>query len=289
MNIDLKTLGANLKQVLLNQDKYVMDLVIKEFDGADFLFFYIYEPHEDRPPTYYFVVSPWDAKSKAAPQGAQVFDDGKLILQLDYTEYVRVRTGLMDAFALDALKRDPAGKRILYIGAGVVAEWSIRALKAYFPGVTSVDYKNTSDGKPAFESTAKGISVQAKYVEAPDIASYDYIFMHTSSREPVLLENDIAKLKEGAFISLFSDKNEAALEIYNDAAILVNWTNSFERESDLIQAKEQALIMPEEAVTMKEVFEGASLPRRHHTVFRSGGTPMQNVAMLQYLMAEKIT
>lgn len=52
MNIDLKALGARLKEVLLNQEKYVMDLVIKEFEGADFLFFYVYEPHEDKPPTY---------------------------------------------------------------------------------------------------------------------------------------------------------------------------------------------------------------------------------------------
>lgn len=284
-HIDLKALGERLKDVFLNQDKYQMDLVIKEFDGADFLFFYIYEAHDDAPPTFYFITSPWDQKSGAAPQGAQVFDNGKLVLQMDYTEYVKVRTGLMDAFALDALKKSPAGKRILYIGSGGVAAWSLRALKAYFPDVESVDYKGASGKKESFEKLASDIGVLAKYAAEPDISAYDFIFMHTNSREPVLLEADVAKLKEGAFVSLYSDKKEAALEVYKDAAVLVNWPDSFTKETDLIEGKDTGVIDPEQAVTMLQVLEGKTMEEKHHTVFRSGGTPMQNIATLKYLMA----
>jgi len=169
MDIDLKSLGAGLREVFLTQERYQMDLIIKEFDGADFLFFYIHEPHEGKPPTFYFIVSPYDARSKAAPQGAQVFDGGTLVFQTDYTEYVKVRTGLMDAFALDALKSDPAGKNILYIGAGGVAEWSLRALKAYFPQVDIVQYKNASGGKSSFEAVASQVGVHAEYIETPTL------------------------------------------------------------------------------------------------------------------------
>ena len=286
MNIDLKKLGTQLKDIFLTQEKYQMDLIIKEFDGADFLFFYIHEPHADAPPTFYFIVGPWDATSKAAPQGAQVFDNGKLVLQIDYTEYVKVRTGLMDAFALEALKKDPTRKSILYLGAGGVAGWSLRALKAYFPGVDTVHYKNISGGKQYFESIAGEVGVRSEYVAIPDISTYDYIFMHTSSREPVFLTPDVKNMKEGAFISLYSDKKEAVLDVYKDATVLVNWKNSFEKEVDLIEAKESGLVDPESATIMRQILEGRTMEEKHHTVFRSGGTPMQNIAMLKYLMAK---
>lgn len=283
MHIDLLDLGERLANVLKEQERYQMDLVIKEFDGADFLFFYVLEPHTDQPPTFYFITSPWDAKSNAAPQGAQVFSGGSLVLQLDYTEYVKVRTGLMDACALRALGRDPSKGRVLYIGAGGVAEWSLRALKAYFPNVQHVQYTNRSGVKESFEQASAACGVVAEYVAQPDIASYEYIFMHTSSRVPVLLAADCARIAEGAVISIFSDKHEAALEVYERAALLVNWQQSFTKEADLIQAVAEHRIDPTQARTMRDILDGAALPAAHHTVFRSGGTPMQNIAMLQYI------
>ncbi|MCF7834135.1 MAG: hypothetical protein K9L98_02140 [Candidatus Pacebacteria bacterium] len=287
MNVDLKKLGESLKEVFLNQEKFEMDLVIKEFNGADFLFFYIYESQDDASPIFYFILSPWDAKSKVAPQGAQVFKGGKLIFQTDYTEYVKIRTGLMDAFALQAIGKDPSNARILYIGAGGVAGWSLRALKTYFPKITNIDYKNETNGQLIFEEIGKEIGVKTKFIDKPDFGEYDYIFMHTNSREPVLLEDDVQKLKDGAFISIFSDKNEAVLDVYKDATILVNWLDSFEKESDLIEGKSKGIIDPTQAITIRHLLEGGTLPTKHHIVFRSGGTPMQNVAMLKYLMMKE--
>lgn len=284
INIDLKALGAKLTEVLLHQERYQMDLIIKDFNGDDFLFFYIYEARQGAAPRFYFIVSPYDQITKAAPQGAQVFEDGKLVLQLDYTEYVKVRTGLMDAFALSTLHHDPTNKKILYVGAGGVSEWSLRALKAYFPNVTAVDYKNASGGKASFELLGKSLGVATTYVNTPDIASYDYIFMHTNSRVPVLSPEQVAQIKKGAFVSIYSDKTEAATEIYKNAAVLLNWQNSFKKEEDLIEANKQGFVDESKVAIMGSLLKGQSMPIADRIVFRSGGTPMQNIAVLQLLL-----
>lgn len=285
INIELKALGAKLTEVLLHQERYQMDLIVKEFDGDDFLFFYIYEKRQGSSPRFYFIVSPYDQVTKAAPQGAQVFDNGKLVLQLDYTEYVKVRTGLMDAFALSALGQDPTGKKILYMGAGGVSEWSLRALKAYFPNVTSVDYKNASGGKASFESLGKSLGITTTYVDTPDIALYDYIFMHTSARTPIINAEQVAQIKKGAFISIYSDKTEVAIEVYKDAAVLLNWQNSFKKEEDLVAANEKGFVDESKVAIMHSLLDNHAIPEGHHIVFRSGGTPMQNIAVLQLLLS----
>jgi len=285
LDIDIKKLTELVKDTFLNQDKYKMDLMIKEFDGADFFFFYIFEARGEEAPRFYFITSPYDDISKGAPQGAQVFDGGELVLQLDYTEYVKVRTGLMDALALDALSKDPSGKKVLYIGAGGVAEWSLRALKAYYPSLNSVDYTNTSGGKEVFEQVGQEVGVETVYQAAPDLGSYDFILMHTNAHEPVLQASDIKNLKSDVFISLYGDKREADIEVYKDATVVINWAESFEKQGDLVEAVKAGLVEVDEATVLTDLLNSdKNIETKGKVVYRSGGTPMQNIAVLKYLM-----
>lgn len=286
---DHTRLLALFDEVFANDDQYQAFKIVREFTEAgefsgDYHQFLMYEPQEAAAPRFYNVGGPYDLVSKKAPQTAQVFQNGELILNIDYTSYVDVRTGAMDAFLLKLLESDPTDKRILYIGAGHIAVNSIATLKAIFGSVDTVDYTSRAS-KPDFEEKAHDIGVVALFRETPNISEYDFIFMHTNTSEPII--TDSANIKEGAVITTFitsTQHGEVADDIYNhNANVVVDLTENIDHLPDLKRAVNAGKI--NEPISLKQLLQGKNIDSsKDYTIFRSGGTALQNFAMLKLLL-----
>lgn len=289
----------SIKDVFLHQDKFAMQKIVPEFsiDGTfigDYFNYIIFESLGEKPPRIYHTASPYDVISKKAPQQALVFHDGKLELSVDFTEYVDMRTGIMDALLLQALAVKNIGeKRIVYFGTGKIARWSLKYLKEIYPEIKSVDFVNASGNGNDFIEYASELGIVATLVPAPDISRYDIIIMHTSTDVPILTAADISKIKKGAIITAYRTTSEHG-EFENDflntshAHVITDWEHSLEFVSDMKGALEKGILKKDESMLLKNIFEGA-LPvgDKAYTVFRSTGTPMQNVAILKLVMQEE--
>lgn len=289
-----KELGERVKNVFVHQQEYQMDRYIKEFsvDGkyvGDFLYYTIFDQQEGRPPRFFTIQGPFDVVSHKAPQQALAFEDGKALLNIDYTHYADVRTGLMDALVVSSFGHTAmANKKVLYLGTGKVACESLRAMKEYFPDLTSISYINKSGDPKEFGKIAeeKGISLQKESLE--NLQDYDYIFAHTAAMEPVISAEYLKKIKQGAVITTFTGPGiEVANEFFNnDACVIVDWEDSLTASKNLQTPIENKSLDKEKIIFLQDLFAGKvkiadNVP---YTIYRSTGTPMQNLAVLQLLL-----
>ncbi len=289
-------LAIKISEVFTHQEDYQLAKHIQEFKNGDtylgdFLVYFIFESHGENPPTFYTVNSPYDMVTKKAPQQALVFEDGKLIFNEDYTEYVTVRTGVMDGLLLKALQvKSLTDKKILYLGTGPVAQHSLKALKEIYPEIIQVDFNNRTKDSGKFGDIAKELDITIQYVDLSDVSTYDYIFCHTSSLDPVLTDDHFKQIKQGALITTYvtmgSENGEIIDAFYDNtqANIIMDW------EQTPIMAKELKRAMDSgkanNVVVLNDVLNGnyKSNSNARYTLYRSVGTPMQNVALLKILL-----
>ena len=295
-DLDLKILGENIEKVFLEQDKYVFEKKVTEFNVegkfvGDIINFLMFDP-STTPPTFYEVSTPFDLVSKKAPQHALVYRDGKCVFQADYTEYAAMRTGIMDALILSHTHKASLGdKKVLLFGSGKTATWSIKGMAALTPEIKSVDYYTLSGRKETFEAMGKEQGIELQYTEnwREVLPSYDIITCHTRTEEPFLLKGDISNIKQGAQIHSFitsTEHGELADAFYTKEVDLVSdWPKILGYNKILMRAVENKQIDPEKIVYLKVLFGGSyrqneKLP---YTIVQMGGTPIQNLAVLQLL------
>lgn len=292
--IVLKELAAQIKQVFLEQDTYVFGKLVTEFEkdgkfGGDFVYFAMIDP-STTPATFYEVTSPFDLVSGKAPQLALVFRDGKCVLNIDYTDYAAMRTGIMDGVVI-AQTQSNKPVNVLLFGSGKTASWSIRGLAELTPWIKRIDYYSKSGKKASFESLSKEQGIELVYTQAwrEQLSSYDVIICHTNASEPILTAADMASVKQGAEIHSFigsTEHGELADEFYSaQAQIVSDWPKILADNKIMQRATTTGGVEPGKIVYLKEFFGNnyhlkAGVP---YTIFQFGGTPLQNLAVLQLL------
>lgn len=290
-------LANAIKQIFLNQDKFIFDKYVPEFmwEGKFFGDYYnsiMVESLADKPPIFYHSLSPFDVMSHKAPCQAVVFQDGKVLLNIDFADYVNQRTGVMDALLLQALGvKTLAGKNILFVGTGRVAKCSLTALKALYPDVQSLDYLNSSGHAEEFIGIAKELNVEGKQGKLSEIGKYDYIFCHADPKEVILTVGMKKDIKNGAVITSFITTAGAA-EVADDyfdtdnANVIIDWDKTLTTGADIKRLVTDGIADPDKMICLKDLFavKAKLNPDAHYTLYRSHGTPMQNLAILKLLL-----
>lgn len=257
-----------------------------EFIG-DFFNYTIFELLENQPPRIYITASPFDMVSKKAPEQALVYHDGKLESNIDYIKYVAMRTGVMDAIVLQAMGvTSLKDKRVIMYGTGQVAQWSLTYLKEVYPDLAALDVTNSSGQFDELSKVANDLGITLTYQKEPRLEEYDFIFMHTSAEAPVLSTDDAAKIKKGAVITTYrtsTKEGELASEFFDSQKnnVIVDWENSL-AVADLAIAQEKGVLHKEEVTFLVDLLrDGIDASQKTFTVFRSMGTPMQDVATIK--------
>jgi len=290
-------LSKTIRQVFLDADKYKMDKYVPAFevDGkyqGDCFNYTIFEPRGAQAPLFYHVYSPYDIISKKAPQRALVFDAGELILDADIAAQVRVRTAVMSGLVIQALGHSQLHGRVLFIGTGNIAREALRSLKAHFPELTAVDFVNTRGSDAEFAAVGDEVGVKTQATSLQSIGEYDYIICHTSAHEPVLTAELRSSIKPGALIASFVSEDfcELSEEYYAaaDANVIIDWDQTIAEAPELQRAVDAGVADPVKIIRLKDLLSGAQRidDNKKYTVYRTHGTPMQNLAVLKLLMEQ---
>ncbi len=293
--ISTQELLESIKQTFKDHEKYKFDKYIPEFEvegkyAGDFYNFFIFEPRGTNPPRFYHTVSPYDPISKKSPDQALVFENGKVILNIDFTDYVKKRTGVMDSLLLNAMGVQTLSGKVLYLGSGKVARASLSTLKECFSDLMSVDCINASGDLSEITSLGESIKVNINPGDLKKLSEYAYIFCHTNSHSPVLTNDLQAKLKPGVIITTYADaidKGEVDDEFFDSskANIVCDWERTLTDAKELKRAVENSKVDKEQAIFMVDLLGGNKKidTSKGYTIYRSSGTPMQNVAVLKLL------
>lgn len=281
-----------IRDAFIYQDVFSGYKKVIEFHDRDEKFvgdiynFYIREVWEDAKPRYYTITSPYDLSWKSAPQQALVFEDAKLIFSTDFAEAVKIRTGAMDTLFIQSLGIDSLqNKRILIVGSGGTAKYSYIFLRESFAHIDQVEYTNRTGVNRDFESLGN-----LRYTPKPDLSEYDMIFLHGHVDEPYLKEKDMEKLKAWVIITSYGWKTpERDIEsafFRSRNRILVDMHSNIENLKPLQKAIRDWQISQDEVVDFRAQLQSREKSDMPVTIFISGGTYIQNIAMMKYLMTE---
>ncbi|HSW65796.1 MAG TPA: hypothetical protein VLI54_01495 [Bacillota bacterium] len=297
--LPIESLAKSIKQVFIDADKYPMDKHVPSFrvDGTflgDCFNYTIVEPVEGKPPIFYHTYSPYDVVSHKAPDQALIFQDGALLLNADFAGYVSQRTGVMSALVLQALGVTTlADKKFLMVGTGAIAQCALRALKALYPDLAACAFMNSGSEASDFIALADKLGISCTRGTIGAIQEYDYIICHSAATQPVLTAEMCTRIKPGAVIASFvsEDKVELAPEFYDaeHANVLIDWDQTIKDSPELNEAVTRTIANPERIIRLRELFNGSAIlkPDAQYTVYRSHGTPMQNLAVLKLLLAAR--
>ncbi len=295
--ITSQNLAKSIKNIFLNQEKFIFDKYVPEFTWEGKFFGYYYnsimiEPLGDKPPIFYHSLSPFDIVSHKAPDQAVVFQDGKVLLNIDFANYVNQRTGIMDALLLQTLGiKTLTKKNILFIGTGKVATCSLTSLKALYPDMELAYFLNSRGHAEEFVTVGKEVGVEIKEGNLSDINVYDFIFCHADPKEIILTTDMKKQIKKGAVITSFittAGQAEVADDYFDteNANVIIDWDKTLETGADIKRLVEKGILPADKMIRLKDLFaEKTKLnSNAHYTLYRSHGTPMQNLAMLKLLL-----
>jgi ornithine cyclodeaminase/alanine dehydrogenase-like protein (mu-crystallin family) len=202
-----------------------------------------------------------------------------------------MRTGVMDALILRHTHHNLGDLRILLFGSGKTATWAIKGLAALTPEIRQVDYYSPSGRKEAFELMGQELGIELKHVSnwKSELQNYDIVTCHTRAEAPFLIEEDIPHIKPGAQIHSFitsTEHGELADAFYTKEINLVSdWPKILGYNKILMRAVENKQIKSAEITYLREIFGHKYTPKPEvpYTIYQFGGTPIQNLAVLQLL------
>jgi ornithine cyclodeaminase/alanine dehydrogenase-like protein (mu-crystallin family) len=293
--MDYTKLLESIRQTFIDQDKYLFDKHVPEFekDGAflgDYFNQLAVEPQGDKPPRFYHTFSPFDVISNKAPQYAAVFEAGERLLDIDFAAYVSMRTAAMSVVVLTAIGfGDLAGKKVLLFGAGKIATEAVKVLAE--SGLTSIDIVTKSGDLTGIKAATEASAISINEGGADDIGQYDIIIAHTQAAAPVISKEQLGDIKQGAVLCSFitsTEHGEFPDEIYDSAkaAIITDWPQSLAGAKDLKRALDARQFEEQDLLYVKDLLTGKGVDSgKQFTVYRSAGTPIQNLAVLKLLAA----
>lgn len=295
MDITYSQLVANLQQTFKHQDAFLFDKHVPEFkhDGkflGDYFSQLAIEPQGERPPRFYHTFSPFDVISNKAPHRAVVFENGKLLLDIDFQKYVTQRTAAMNAVVLKGLGvHSLQNKQILLFGGGNIAIETVKVLASEL-GLQAVNVVTHSGDLTKIKNATAQYNVITTQGNLEDISNYDVIICHTNSTASVIPKGYIGKIKRGAIITTFitsTDHGEVADDFYNSkqANIIVDWDKTIAGAKDMQRARAAKLFDDADLIYINDLLHAASIDNdKQYTIYRSTGTPIQNLAVLKLLI-----
>ena len=284
---------SSLETTFLNQDKYYFDKHVPEFsDNGKFLGDYFnqlaVEPLGDKPPRFYHTFSPFDTISNKAPHHAVVFEDGNILLNIDFDEYVAMRTAAMSTLVIKALGIDTLrGVRVLLFGSGRIATQAVKILASEL-GLEAIDIINKSGDLSEIKVAVTPVQVDAG--STVNIGDYDIIICHTQAAETVISADQLGSIKKGAILASFissTEHGEFPDLVYDStkANIITDWQQSVLGAKDMQRAQDQAYFKESDLLFIKDILSGQKVDgTKEYTVYRSTGTPIQNLAVLKLLV-----
>jgi ornithine cyclodeaminase/alanine dehydrogenase-like protein (mu-crystallin family) len=296
MNLTAKQLIPAIKDAFLNQDKYEMHRDIADLSGgneffADYMSSVIMERKDPEPPIFYTTTGAYDLISCVGLLQSVVFQGDKVLLNIPFQEYVAQRTSAILPLVLQTLNFNSLkDKNILYIGTGRLAKKSIQMLKEVYPEVETIDFNNKSGKAGEFLEICEKLNVKANFVNLEDISKYDYIFSYTNSfATNVLLDKHLKQLKKGAFIGSFISSGgeiDDSFYLNKNANIILDWAKTPDLALELQSLISSGKLNEKRFVYLKELLEENKEvnPDADYTIYRSSGTPMQNLAVLKILL-----
>jgi ornithine cyclodeaminase/alanine dehydrogenase-like protein (mu-crystallin family) len=294
MIFDYERIIATLEQTFLSQDKFVFDKYVPEFtyEGkflGDCFIQTVVEPLGKNPPRFYHNFSPFDVISNKAPEQAMVLENGELLLSMDFTQYVVLRTAAMNAVLLKGLGIDSLNsKRVLLFGAGKIATETVKILSSQL-GLSTIDIITKSGDLTKIKNAVNNVTVNAGSLE--NISDYDVIICHTQSAASVISAEHISKLKQGAILASFissTEHGELPDSVYDarKANIIIDWAQTIAGAKDMQRAQKTGLFTINDTITIKDLLDSKKVDQtKKYTVYRSTGTPIQNLAVLKELLS----
>ena len=291
--INYSKLIASLTKTFLNQNDYLFDKHIPEFmkDGVflgDYFNQIAVEPRGDMSPRFYHTFSPFDVISNKAPQHAVVFEDGKLILDIDFDMYVALRTAAMSVVLLKAMGFESLeNKKVLLFGSGRIAKQSVKILASEL-GVKTVDVITKSKDISGIKADVDDVLIKSGSID--EIAQYDIIICHTKTTSSVISKEQLESIKKGAVLLSFissTEHGELPDEVYDisKANVVTDWRQTILGAKDLNRALDSNLLNEEDLIYIKDLLSGSKIDKeKQYTVYRSTGTPIQNLAVLKLLV-----
>lgn len=287
----------NIRRVFIEQEKYLFDKHVPEFfiNGnflGDYYNLICVEPKADKPPRFYHTLSPFDMVSKKAPDRAIVFENGELLLDMDFTDYVPLRTAAMTTLVLPTVGvKSLKDKKIVIFGVGKVAQQSVKLLKLVYPELSELWCVSKSSKLDVISNLAKSLDVTVHHADSNNLSEFDIIICHTSADAPVLDKAAKSSLKTGVFIATFISSTEHG-EVDDDyydsgsANIVCDWEPTKTGAKDLNRALASGAVSDDSVIVLKDLLTGLSKidPSKQRTIYRSVGTPIQNLAVLQLLV-----
>jgi ornithine cyclodeaminase/mu-crystallin family protein len=284
---------TSINKTFVKQDEYLFDKHVPEFikEGkflGDYFNQIAVEPLGDKPPRFYHTFSPFDVISNKAPDHAVVFENGKLLLDTDFGEYTAMRTAAMSAVILKALNYETLqDKKVLLFGSGRIATQSVNILVSEL-ALKSIDIITRSGDLSAIRAKTGHVVINEGSID--DIGRYDVIICHTQAASPVILKEQLKDIKKGAVLASFissTEHGEFPDEIYDSskANIITDWQQTLQGAKDLKRAVDSHLLDEVDLIYIKDLLTNSRIDEnKQYSVYRSTGTPIQNLAILKLLV-----
>jgi ornithine cyclodeaminase/alanine dehydrogenase-like protein (mu-crystallin family) len=282
-----------LSQTFVNQDEYFFDKHVPEFNEegkflGDYFNQLAVEPLGDKPPRFYHTFSPFDVISNKAPHRAVIFEAGELLLDIDFDEYVSMRTAAMSTVVLKALGYETLqDKKVLLFGSGRIATQSVKILASEL-GLAAVDIISRSGDLTGIRAKIDNVAINDGSID--DIGQYDVIICHTQAASPVISKEQLKNIKKGAVLASFissTEHGEFPDDVYNNskANIITDWQQTLLGAKDLRRSVDSHLLEEKDLIYVKDLLSGKKIDQnKQYTVYRSTGTPIQNLAVLKLLV-----
>ena len=223
-----------------------------------------------------------------------MFEDGKRLLDIEFDKYVSMRTAAMNAVVLTALGLNSlADKKVLLFGAGKIATEAVKILASEL-GLTNIDIATRSGDLTNIKSATETDDISISAGNVDNIGQYDVIIAHTQTTAPLISKEQLADVKPGAVLCTFitsTEHGEFPDEVYDStkANIITDWRQSFSGAKDLKRSLEAQLFDEYDILYVKDVLLGQEIDQsKQFTVYRSAGTPIQNLAVLKLLLADTL-
>ncbi len=293
--MDYSKLLTSIKQTFIDQDSYFFDKHVPEFvkDGkflGDYFNQIAVEPLGDKPPRFYHTFSPFDVISNKAPHYAVVFEAGEQLLNIEFDSYVSKRTAAMSAVVLQAIGVSSlVDKKVLLFGSGKIATESAKILTSEL-GLTSIDIITRSGDLTNIKAATVDSNLSINTGDVNNIGQYDVIIAHTQTAESLFSNDQLANIKQGALLASFissTEHGEFPDEVYDSTAanIITDWEQTLAGAKDLKRALDVQKFDKQDLIYLKDLLTGKTIDQnKQYSVYRSTGTPIQNLATLKLLV-----
>jgi hypothetical protein len=243
-------------------------------------------------PLVYEVSGPYDAVSNQYATIARVYAAGQLKFIYDIKPGILQRTAAMVWLYLETLHHTLG--RVLFVGAGKLAQHTATYLKHFSPALDAMDYQSRSGHSDGFESLLAGLGIQAKYVEAPDLSVYDTIILATNTSRCILHEGNCAELRPGSLtVSLCttSQTGEISSEVYARPGVNLFLDYELTKSFTVDMRGANGLGYLDKATFLRDLLTGQATVdiQTRANIVRLTGTPIQNVAVIDMMLDDELT